>query len=85
MKFFIILTALDLCCYMQAFSSGREQELLSGCGVWASCAGGFSCCRVWAPDAGSVLVAHRLGCLSACGIFQDWGSNPHTLHSQVDS
>ena len=70
---------------MQAFSSGGEQELLSGCGGWASHAGGFSRCRVWAPDAGSVLVAHRLGCLSARGIFQDWGSNPHTLHLQVDS
>ena len=36
-------------------------------------------------SAGSVLVAHRLSCLSACGIFQDQGSNPHPLCWQVDS
>ena len=35
--------------------------------------------------AGSVVVAHRLSCSMACGIFPDQGSNPCSLHWQVDS
>ena len=30
--------------------------------------------------AGSVVLAHRLSCLAACGIFPDQGSNPCHLH-----
>ena len=33
----------------------------------------------------SVVVAHRLSCPSACGIFLDEGWNPCPLHWQVDS
>ena len=36
-------------------------------------------------SAGSVVVAHRLRCSAACGIFPDQGSNPCPLHWQVDS
>ena len=36
-------------------------------------------------DAGSVVVAHGLSCSAACGIFPDRGSNPCSLHWQVDS
>ena len=59
---------------------------------------GFSCCRAWAvgtrtsvvvarglQNAGSVVVAHRLSCSVACGIFPDQGSNPCSLHWQADS
>ena len=35
--------------------------------------------------AGSVIVAHRLSCSVACGIFPDQGSNPCPLHWQADS
>ena len=35
--------------------------------------------------AGSVVVAHRLSCPEACGIFLDQGLNPCLLHWQEDS
>ena len=35
--------------------------------------------------AGSVVVAHRPSCSTACGIFADQGSNPCPLHWQADS
>ena len=35
--------------------------------------------------AGSVIVAHRPSCSTACGIFPDRGSNPCPLHWQADS
>ena len=38
---------------------------------------------VWSTD--SVIVAHRLGCPVACGIFPDRGSNLYPLHRQEDS
>ena len=34
---------------------------------------------------GSIVVAHRLSCSTAGGIFLDQGSNPCLLHWQVDS
>ena len=33
----------------------------------------------------SVVVAHRLSCSAACGIFPDQGLNPCPLHWQADS
>ena len=36
-------------------------------------------------SAGSVVVAHRLSCSEACGIFLDQGSNPCPLPWQADS
>ena len=44
--FYIFLAALGLCCYVWAFSSCREQGLLSGYSVWASHCGGFSFLRI---------------------------------------
>ena len=35
--------------------------------------------------AGSVVVAHRLSCPAACGIFPDQGLNPCLLRGQADS
>ena len=35
--------------------------------------------------AGSVVVAHRPSCSTACGILPDQGSNPCPLHRQADS
>ena len=68
------------------------------CGAWASHHGGLSHCGARAPDvqasvvvarglqsAGSVVVAHRLSCSAACGIFPDQGLNPCPLYWQADS
>ena len=73
---YIFFAALGLHCCMQTFSSRGEPGLLSSYGVWASHCGGFYCCKaqalgVWA----SVVVAHRLSCPMACGIFLDQGLN----------
>ena len=80
------------------FSSCGEWELFSSCGSRASHSGGFSRCRArlqdtWSPIAavpglqstGSAVVAHRINCSAACGIFPDRGSNPCLLHRQADS
>ena len=40
-------------------------------------------CGLW--SAGSVVVAHRLSCSMACGIFPDQGPNLCPLHWQEDS
>ena len=70
-------TALGLHCCTWAFSS---------CSTWASHCSGFSCCKAWAPGCvGSVVVAHRLSCPVACGIFLEQGSNPCPLHWQADA
>ena len=34
---------------------------------------------------GLLVVAHRLSCSEACGIFPDQGLHPYLLHWQVDS
>ena len=34
---------------------------------------------------GSVTVAHKLSCFTACGLFPDQGRNPCLLHWQEDS
>ena len=51
-------------CYLRAFSSCGERRLLSHCydlSLWGM---------------GSVVVAHRLSCPEACGIFLDQELNP---------
>ena len=47
----------------------------------------FFCCHLCPPvdSRALVVVAHRLSCPSARGLFQDQGSNPCPLHWQVDS
>ena len=45
-----------------------------------------SCCRAQPLGAwASVVGAHGLGCPAVCEIFPDQGSNPCTLHWQVES
>ena len=75
---------------LQAVGRRRLKEgspsLLFYCGVRASHFGGFSRCG--AQPLGmqaSVVVALRLSCPVACGIFPDQGSNLCPLHWQVDS
>ena len=58
-----------------------------GSGVLASVAAvpGLSGCGSRPPEYGSVVMVHGLNCPSACGIFLDQGSNPCSLHWQMDS
>ena len=59
--FYLYLTALALCCYVQAFSSCRDWRLLSSCGAKASPCRGFSRCGAQAPGTGaSAAVAPGL-------------------------
>ena len=59
--------------------------LPSSCGPQASHCGGIPCCGSWTLDCRLSRLAHGLRCPEACGILQDQGSNPCTLHGQVDS
>ena len=55
---------------MWAFSSWGEGGATLRCSVQASHCGGFSCCGAQALGMrASVVVAHRLSCSAACGIF----------------
>ena len=54
------------------------------CGGWALPCGNFSLWSTASRHAGSVVVAHRLSCSSACGIFLDQGSNPGPLYCKAD-
>ena len=89
---YLSLTVLGLHCCMRAFSSCRQRGLLSSCSVLASHCSGFFCCGalqqlrfLGSLSSGSLVVALRLGCSKACGIFPDHGSNPCLLHLQGDS
>ena len=44
-----------------------------------------SCCRTELWNMSSVIVAHRLRCPAACGIFMDQGLNSRPLQKQVGS
>ena len=82
------MAALGLRCCAQAFSSCGEQGLLFVAvhGLLITVASlvaehglqvrGFQ--QLW--HVGSVVVAHRLCCSVACGIFPDQGSNQCPLH-----
>ena len=69
----LFLAAVGLCCSGWASSSRDKWGLLYSRSVGAPHCGGSPCCRAWARGCsgrlGSVAVAHRLGCSSACGIF----------------
>ena len=80
------MAVLDLHCCTGFFSCFGKWGPLSNCGVRASQARGFSCCRAWplgmqaliavAPGiriTGSVAVAHKFSCSTAGGIFLDQG------------
>ena len=87
------LAVLGLCCCTWAFSSCSGQGLLSSCSMWAFHCAGFSCgahagfsrCASWLWSMGSVVVAHRLSCPLAFGIFPNQGLNLCSLCCKVDS
>ena len=80
LSYFSVVLGLPWCTW--AFSSCREQGLLSSCGVqgfslwrlllWSTGVRlmGFSSCSIWA-----LVVTHGLRCFTACGIFPDQDSN----------
>ena len=97
---YLFLAASGLRCCVWAFSSCGKWGLLfvavrglltvvaSHCraralGVWASLAVARRLQQLWRT--GSVVVARRLNCSAARGIFPDQGSNPCPLHWQADS
>ena len=59
-------------------------SVVSGCTGFTRGSTGLRCCSSPAP-ACSVVVAHRLSCPTAHGIFLDQGWNPCPLNWQVDS
>ena len=77
---YLFLAELGLCCCMWAFSSCGEWGLLfvAEHGLQAH---GLQ--QLW--HTGSAVVAHRLSCSMACGIFPDKSWNPCPLHWQADS
>ena len=83
--YYLFLVALGLCCCAWAFSSCSEQGLLF-VAVHRLLIAVASRCRARALGArASGVVAHRLSCSVARGIFPDQGSNPCPLHWQADS
>ena len=61
-------------------------RLFPSCRARASHGGDLSFLRARVlGHAGSVVVAFRLNCSSACGLFPDWESNPCLLHWQMNS
>ena len=84
-KFSLYLAVLGLHCCAWAFSS---------CGVWGFSLQWLLLLKSMVSSAprlqqlwlvGSTVVARKLSCRSACGIFPDQGSNPCPLHWQADS
>ena len=69
------------------WSTGSRCTGLSSCGTWAQQLRLMGAVVVahGLQSAGSVAVAHWLSCSAACGILPHQGSNPCSLHWQVDS
>ena len=90
---YLFLAALGLRCCKQvslfAVSGGYSSMLCAGFSLWwflfvaEHRLQAHRLQQLW--HEGSVVVAHRLSCSVACGIFPDQGSNPCPLHWQVDS
>lgn len=81
---FCFLTVVDLCCYMWAFSNCSKRGLLFILlyGLFVAVASLVEN-RLW--SSGSVVVADRLSCFAACGVFLDHGLNRCPTHCKVDS
>ena len=83
---YLFLALLGLDYFSGTFPRCRERGLLSRCSAQFSHSGSFSCCEALALGMWtSVVVAHGLHCLVACGIFPDQGSNWCPLHWQAES
>ena len=80
MHFFLAVLGLLSC--REAFSTCRDQGLLSSCSArapqWPAC------CGAEALELGLVVVAHGFCCPAACEIFLDQGSKICPLYWQTD-
>ena len=91
--YLFILSALGLCCCAWAFSScikwGYSSLWCVGFSLWCLLllwsAGSRACGLQQLWSVGSVVLAHRLSCPMAHGIFPDKRSNPCPLHWQSNS
>ena len=77
-------------CWVFVSARGLSPAVASGGHSSSRCAGlsllrPLSLRSTGSRRAGSVVVAHGLGCSAACGILPDQGSNPCPLHWQADS
>ena len=77
---YLFLSELGLHCCVWAFSYCSEWGILFSCSMQISLVV-MRGSRVH----DSVVVAYRLGCPTACGIFLDQGLNPCPLHWLADS
>ena len=82
--FRLSVAVLGFCCCSQPCSSCDKQRLFFSCRVQASHCSGFSWFQGMQASvgaahglqsAGPVVVAHRLSCTAACGVFLARGSN----------
>ena len=82
---YLFLATLGLCCFARAFSSCINQGYFSFSSWWLLLLQSTGSRHVGSAvsalkSKGSVVVAHRLNCSTACGIFLDQGSDPCPLH-----
>ena len=83
---YFLLAALGLCCCMQALSNCGERWLLfvAVLGLLLAVSSLVAEHGLYLGLAGSVVVAHRLSCPAARGVFLLQGLNPCPLHWQVE-
>ena len=82
---YLFLAVLGLHFCARAFSSCGERGATLHRSARASHCRGLSLRSTGSRRAGSVVVAHRPSCSTACGILPDQGSNLCPLHRQADS
>ena len=87
--FLILFIYLFIYLFMAVLGLRFCARAFSSCGKWGPL---FIAVRgpllLWSTGSrctGSVIVAHRPSCSTACGIFPDQGSNPCPVHWQADS
>lgn len=83
--FILLLSALGLRCFVQAFSNCRARGLVSAAAYRRLTEAASLVADHGLQSVGSAVVAHRLGCSTACGVIPDQGWNPCSLYWQVDS
>ena len=82
---YLFLAALGLCYCARAFSRCSEWGLLFAAVRGLLIAVAFLVTDHGLQSTALVVVVHGLSCFAACGIFLDQGSNPCSLHWQMDS
>ena len=83
-SFLVLVVALSLYKHFDYKVSGEGGKKHISCGVQAPGLAVFRSCGSWALDLRFSNVAPGIICLSECGISLDQGSNPWSLHWQVN-